>query len=144
MHIEPFEVLALRYAHLGNRHPGENFILADPHEFASDLDYFIWIIRRGAASFLVDTGFAQPAADRRRRDLHRNPIPYYFVPWPKWLFGWHPVTVNDAQISVEAAFRPRELEILARRAGLTNPRARAYWPAFRIAMLANVPENGGL
>jgi hypothetical protein len=77
-------------------------------------------------------------------DLHRNPIPYYFVPWTKWLFGWHPVTVNDAQISVEAAFRPRELEILARRAGLTNPRARAYWPAFRIAMLANVPENGGL
>jgi glyoxylase-like metal-dependent hydrolase (beta-lactamase superfamily II) len=74
VHIEPFEVLALRYAHLGNRHPGENFILADPHEFASDLDYFIWIIRRGAASFLVDTGFAQPAADRRRRDLHRNPI----------------------------------------------------------------------
>ena len=77
-------------------------------------------------------------------DLHRNPIPYYFVPWTKWLFGWHPVTVNDAQISVEAAFRPRELETLARRAGLPNPHARAYWPAFRIAMLANVPENGGL
>lgn len=74
MSIEPFEVLALRYAHLGNRHPGENFILADPHEFASDLDYFVWIIRRGDAAFVVDTGFAQPAADRRKRELLRNPM----------------------------------------------------------------------
>lgn len=74
MSIEPFEVLALRYAHLGNRHPGENFILADPHESASDLDYFVWVLRRGDATFVVDTGFAQPAADRRRRELLRNPM----------------------------------------------------------------------
>lgn len=74
MAIEPFEVLALRYAHLGGRHPGENFILADPHEFASDLDYFVWVLRRGHQAFLVDTGFAQPAADRRKRELLRNPI----------------------------------------------------------------------
>ena len=77
-------------------------------------------------------------------DLDRNPIPYYFVPWTRWLFDWDPVTVNDAKISVEAAFRPRELENLARRAGLRNPRARAYWPAFRIAMAAEVPENRGV
>ncbi|HTA51151.1 MAG TPA: N-acyl homoserine lactonase family protein [Candidatus Acidoferrum sp.] len=74
MPIEPFEVLALRYAHLGGRHPGENFILADPHEFASDLDYFVWVVRRGDEAYLVDTGFAKPAADRRRRELLRNPI----------------------------------------------------------------------
>src|SRR5277367_4930131 len=71
--IEPFEVLALRYAHLGNRHPGENFILADPHEFASDLDYFVWVLRRSDCSYLIDTGFAQGAATRRGRDLLRNP-----------------------------------------------------------------------
>jgi glyoxylase-like metal-dependent hydrolase (beta-lactamase superfamily II) len=72
--IEPFEVLALRYAHLGGRHPGENFILADPHEFASDLDYFVWVLRRGDETYVVDTGFAQAAADRRKRTLLRNPI----------------------------------------------------------------------
>jgi len=72
-------------------------------------------------------------------DLDRNPIPYYFVPLTRWLFGWDAVTVNDAPISVEAAFRPRELESLAARAGLRDPRARSYWPAFRIAMTANVP-----
>jgi glyoxylase-like metal-dependent hydrolase (beta-lactamase superfamily II) len=71
--IEPFEITALKYAHLGNRHAGENFILADPHEFASDLDYFVWVLRRGDEVYLVDTGFAQEAATRRKRNLLRNP-----------------------------------------------------------------------
>lgn len=71
--MEPFEVFAIRYAHLGNRHPVENFTLADPHEFASDLDYFVWVLRRSDASFVVDTGFAQEAATRRGRELLRSP-----------------------------------------------------------------------
>lgn len=71
--IEPFEIIALKYAHLGDRHPGENFILADPHEFASDLDYFVWVLRRGEETYLIDTGFAQEAATRRKRNLLRNP-----------------------------------------------------------------------
>ncbi len=69
-------------------------------------------------------------------DLERNPIPYYFIAWSKFLLGWDPVTVHDGAISVEAAFRRRELEDLARRAGLRNPRARVYRPAFRIGMTA--------
>ncbi len=73
MPIEPFEIFAIRYAHLGNRHPGENFILADPHEFASDLDYFVWVLRRKDCSFVVDTGFGQEAAARRRREWLRCP-----------------------------------------------------------------------
>jgi len=70
---EPFEIIALKYAHLGNRHPGESFILADPHEFGSDLDYFVWVLRRSDCTWLIDTGFAQDAATRRKRDLIRNP-----------------------------------------------------------------------
>ena len=42
-------------------------------------------------------------------DLWRHPVPYYFISRTRWLFGWHPVTVNDGAISVEAAFRPQEL-----------------------------------
>jgi hypothetical protein len=72
-------------------------------------------------------------------DLERNPVPYYFVPWTRWIFGWDPVTVNDARISVEAAFRPREMVALARAAGLVDPTARAFRPAFRIAMTATAP-----
>ena len=70
---EAFEIIAIKYAHLGNRHPGESFILADPHEFGSDLDYFVWVLRRSDCTFLVDCGFAQEAATRRKRDLLRNP-----------------------------------------------------------------------
>lgn len=71
-------------------------------------------------------------------DLERNPIPYYFIAWSRPLLGWDPVTVHDGAISVEAAFRPNELEDLARQAGLRNPRARVYRPAFRIAMTAQL------
>jgi SAM-dependent methyltransferase len=70
-------------------------------------------------------------------DLERNPIPYYFIAWSRPLLGWDPVTVHDGAISVEAAFRPSELEDLARQAGLRNPRARVFRPAFRIALAAD-------
>jgi hypothetical protein len=69
-------------------------------------------------------------------DLWRHPVPYYFISQTRWLFGWHPVTVHDGAISVEAAFTPRELSDLARRAGLINPRSRPFIPAFRIALSA--------
>ena len=69
-------------------------------------------------------------------DLERNPIPYYFIAWSRPLLGWDPVTVHDGAISVEAAFHRKELEDLARQAGLQNPRARVFRPAFRIALAA--------
>jgi len=71
--IEPFDIFAIRYAHLGNRQASENFILADPHEFASDLDYFVWVLRRGDRVFVVDTGFGKEAAARRKREWLRCP-----------------------------------------------------------------------
>ena len=71
-------------------------------------------------------------------DLERHPIPYYFIAWSRPLLGWNPVTVHDGSISVEAAFHTDELAGLARRAGLRNVRARAYRPAFRIALTAEV------
>jgi glyoxylase-like metal-dependent hydrolase (beta-lactamase superfamily II) len=74
LQIEPFEVFALRYAHLGGRSASDNFLLADPHEFASDLDYFVWVARRGDRSFVMDTGFGMEAADRRRREWLRCPV----------------------------------------------------------------------
>ena len=74
-------------------------------------------------------------------DLERNPIPYYFMAWSRPLLGWDPVTVHDGAISVEAAFRRRELEDLARQAGLRNPRARVFRPAFRIALIGNAPAE---
>ena len=70
-------------------------------------------------------------------DLERNPIPYYFIAWSRPILGWDPVTVHDGAISVEAAFHRKELEDLARQAGLRNPRARVFRPAFRITLTAS-------
>lgn len=67
-------------------------------------------------------------------DLVRHPAAYYFLPWTRWFLGWNPVTVNDGAISVEAAFEAGELADLASRAGLRQVHARAYYPAFRIAL----------
>ncbi len=72
--LEPFEVFAIRYGHLGNRHPGQSFILADPHEYGPDLDYFVWVVRRSDCMFVVDTGFAEEAAIRRKREHLRSPV----------------------------------------------------------------------
>lgn len=82
-------------------------------------------------------GFAKVARKRVLvLDLLRNPLPYVFISSTRRLLGWHPVTVHDGKISVEAAFRARELAALAEQAGLANPRVRAFVPAFRIALWA--------
>jgi len=74
-------------------------------------------------------------------DLERNPIAYYFIAWSRPIFGWDPITVHDGAISVEAAFRPKELEELARKAGLRSPRARVFRPAFRIGLIADLAQR---
>ena len=42
--IEEYEVFAIKYATL-ERKASENFIGGDPHETASNLDYFVWLAR---------------------------------------------------------------------------------------------------
>jgi glyoxylase-like metal-dependent hydrolase (beta-lactamase superfamily II) len=71
--IEPFELYAIRYARHDGRHEGENYIGGDLHEAGSPLDYFVWVARRGAQVFVVDTGFGPEAARARGRTHHRMP-----------------------------------------------------------------------
>ncbi|MCT8989064.1 N-acyl homoserine lactonase family protein [Chelativorans sp. SCAU2101] len=73
--IEPFELFAIRYANHSGRKASDNFILGDAHETASDLDYFVWVARRGDRSFVIDTGFGEEAAARRKRTLISRPAP---------------------------------------------------------------------
>ncbi|WP_207482776.1 N-acyl homoserine lactonase family protein [Arenibaculum pallidiluteum] len=65
-----YEVYALRYAHSDRRSP-ENFIGGDSHDVAMPLAYYVWVVRNAQRTFVVDTGFDQASADRRRRDLLR-------------------------------------------------------------------------
>jgi hypothetical protein len=69
-------------------------------------------------------------------DLDRGPLAYHFIPATSWLFRWHRLTLNDAPISVAAAFKTEELVRLANRAGMARARARAYQPWARIALVA--------
>jgi len=62
-----YEVFAIRYASLTNRKASENFIGGDPHEAGSDLDYYVWLARSAARTFVIDTGFDAAVGERRGR-----------------------------------------------------------------------------
>jgi glyoxylase-like metal-dependent hydrolase (beta-lactamase superfamily II) len=70
---EPFEVFALNYARHGNRRQSDNIIGGDLHETASDLAYFVWVARRSDKLYVIDTGFDEPAARARGRQLIQKP-----------------------------------------------------------------------
>jgi glyoxylase-like metal-dependent hydrolase (beta-lactamase superfamily II) len=70
-----YEVFALRYAH-HSRPAAENFILprlADAHDGPMPLDFFVWVIRNGERTVVVDTGFGERAARERGRELIVHP-----------------------------------------------------------------------
>jgi 2-polyprenyl-3-methyl-5-hydroxy-6-metoxy-1,4-benzoquinol methylase len=69
-------------------------------------------------------------------DLERHILPYLFLPATKRVLGWNEITVSDGMKSVRASFRAQELVALAREAGLANPQACVFRPAFRIGMIA--------
>jgi ubiquinone/menaquinone biosynthesis C-methylase UbiE len=69
-------------------------------------------------------------------DLERHILPYLFLPLTRPIFRWNTITVTDGMKSVRAAFRLRELEDLARAAGLKGIVVRSYRPAFRLALTA--------
>ena len=62
------EVYAIRYAHHARRSP-ENFIGGDPHDVLQPLDYFVWAIVGRSGVIVVDSGFDEPTAGRRQREI---------------------------------------------------------------------------
>jgi glyoxylase-like metal-dependent hydrolase (beta-lactamase superfamily II) len=70
---EVYEVHAIKYAHHA-RLAGANFLPPDPHDHSPmPLDYFVWAIKGGGRTFVLDTGFDEVVAKRRGRDLIRTP-----------------------------------------------------------------------
>ena len=68
-----WEAYALRYATVQRRRI-ENFIAHDSHDLATNMDYFVWFLKSGNETILVDTGFNQDAANLRKRNYLRCPI----------------------------------------------------------------------
>ncbi len=71
--LPEYEVYAIKYAELKGRRPSEIFLGADPHEAAVDMDYFIWLLRSGDRSIVVDMGFNRTIAAKRGRNFLRCP-----------------------------------------------------------------------
>ncbi len=70
MTSDTYEVLAIKYASVMRRSPG-NFIGGDEHDVEMPLDYYVWVIRNAERTVLVDTGFgAESAAKRGRTIVH--------------------------------------------------------------------------
>lgn len=72
-----WEVYALRYATHARR-VRDNFVFppepeTDPHDGPMPLDYFVWLLRAGERTIVVDTGFGPEEAAARGRTLLQHP-----------------------------------------------------------------------
>lgn len=67
-----YGLYAIKYAEHA-RTARANFIGGDPHDGPMPMDYFVWLIRDGKRSILVDTGFTREMAARRGRRYLRCP-----------------------------------------------------------------------
>ena len=72
MSIPSYEVFAIKYAERDGRRP-DHFLGGDPHDAPMPLDYYVWLVRSGERTVLVDTGFDAGMAAKRNRRLLRAP-----------------------------------------------------------------------
>ena len=67
MNNEQYEIYAVKYARRdAKRH--HHFIGGDPHDDDMPMDYFVWLVRNDERMFVVDTGFTQEMAAKRKRE----------------------------------------------------------------------------
>jgi glyoxylase-like metal-dependent hydrolase (beta-lactamase superfamily II) len=66
-----YEVYAVKYAERQARR-SEHFIGGDPHDGPMPMDYYVWAIVGADRTLVVDTGFEELDAERRKRTLVRS------------------------------------------------------------------------
>lgn len=71
--MTPWEVYSVKYADRTARVRGDSFIFDDKHDSPHPMDYFMWVLRRGADLILVDTGYDEAEAIVRGRPILMNP-----------------------------------------------------------------------
>jgi glyoxylase-like metal-dependent hydrolase (beta-lactamase superfamily II) len=68
-----WEIYAIRYAH-HERTARENFVVSDPHDDSPmPLDYYVWAVKSGPQTIVIDTGFDEPTAQKRGRAFLKSP-----------------------------------------------------------------------
>jgi glyoxylase-like metal-dependent hydrolase (beta-lactamase superfamily II) len=68
-----WQVFAAKYAERNTRTRRESFIVDDDHASPHDMDYFVWVLRNGERTILVDTGYDSAEGQRRQRPNLREP-----------------------------------------------------------------------
>ncbi|WP_142826697.1 N-acyl homoserine lactonase family protein [Planococcus soli] len=70
-----YEVFAIKYAAREARASEHFYGRSDPHEDGSmPMDYFIWVAKSNTHTVVIDAGFTEAVAARRKRDFLRCPI----------------------------------------------------------------------
>jgi len=73
MSSDLWEVYALKYSERNGRTRADSFIFDDDHDSPHAMDYFIWVLRSGDQTILVDTGYDENEAVARGRPILRSP-----------------------------------------------------------------------
>ncbi|HEX2137007.1 MAG TPA: N-acyl homoserine lactonase family protein [Microvirga sp.] len=68
MRDDQYKIHMVRYARSDRSRP-ENFFDGDPHNTPMPIDYFVWVITNEHRTIVVDTGFDEAMARRRRREM---------------------------------------------------------------------------
>lgn len=68
-----WEAYAVKYAERNARTRADSFIVDDNHDAPHAMDYFIWVLRRGNQTILIDTGYDQAEGARRGRPISIDP-----------------------------------------------------------------------
>lgn len=68
MSDDTHEIYAIKYGS-HERKKAENYVGGDPHDIIEGIDYFVWAIVGPHGTFVVDTGFDDAMAAKRKRKL---------------------------------------------------------------------------
>src|SRR5437773_10023992 len=70
---QEYELFAIRYATREARR-ADHFIGGDPHDGSMPMDYFVWVAKSAERAFVIDCGFTEETAKKRKRTFLRDPI----------------------------------------------------------------------
>lgn len=68
-----WQVFSVKYADRNTRTRRDSFIFDDNHDAPHNMDYFVWVLRKGNKTILVDTGYDEAEATRRDRPILMDP-----------------------------------------------------------------------
>jgi glyoxylase-like metal-dependent hydrolase (beta-lactamase superfamily II) len=71
--VSVWDVHAVKYADRNARVRGDSFLFDDRHDVAHPMDYFIWVLRQGDRTIIVDTGYDEAEGRARGRPIRLDP-----------------------------------------------------------------------